>query len=128
MTRRNPGILVQYNPKIEASARRNQGQTLQRKKQQEQRERQSNLESTSAMPPREPELIPNKRPFPNATTPITNPTPLQALEENIRKYSPSFAPTVVVAAVVIDHGEYPLPFFVFKCTLYFFSYWDNTIK
>ncbi|XP_017628655.1 uncharacterized protein LOC108471568 [Gossypium arboreum] len=74
MTRRNPGTLVQYNSKIEASARRNYGQTLRRKKQQEQRERQSNLESTSTTPPREPEQTPNERPSPNTINPITNPT------------------------------------------------------
>ncbi|KAG8501425.1 hypothetical protein CXB51_003734 [Gossypium anomalum] len=72
--RRNSGTLVQYNLEIEASARRNHGQTLRRKKQQEQRERQSNLESTSATPSREPEQTPNEEPSPNTTTQITNPT------------------------------------------------------
>ncbi|KAH1114806.1 hypothetical protein J1N35_008184 [Gossypium stocksii] len=72
--RRNPWTLVQYNLEIEVSAHRNHGQVLRRKKQPEQRERQSNLESTSATPSREPKPTTNEGPSPNATTPITNPS------------------------------------------------------
>ena len=47
MTRKNPGTLVKYNSEIEASARRNHGQTLRRKKQQKEQQ------STSATPSRD---------------------------------------------------------------------------
>ncbi|XP_016669909.1 uncharacterized protein [Gossypium hirsutum] len=107
MTRRNPGTLVQYNPKIEASARRNHGQTLRRKKQQEQRERQSNLESTSTTPPREPEQTPNERPSPNTTNPITNPTfkPEQMANQTIRELAA--APAVQPLCITFPQGTTP---------------------
>ena len=49
MTRRNPGELVEFEPKIEARARRTHGQTLRekKKKQQEQADSQGTTSTTN---------------------------------------------------------------------------------
>ncbi|KAK8492425.1 hypothetical protein V6N11_027784 [Hibiscus sabdariffa] len=81
MTRSNPGELAEFEPEIEAKARRNHSQTLRKKKQQlEQRKQNSNLESISETPSQ-------TQSYENFTldvdsTPIANPTPEPELMAN----------------------------------------------
>ncbi|KAK9009477.1 hypothetical protein V6N11_036009 [Hibiscus sabdariffa] len=108
MTRKNPGTLADFEPEIEARARRIHGQTLRnkRKKQQE----QANSEETTSVTTEEltdSSQNPTVSESTSTNTPRANPTPNEPMgDQTIRELAP--APTVQQPlCITFPQGETP---------------------